>query len=213
MCLSPNGDYLLAGTSISRQSQEKEGYLHFFDTKNFEKLKTINVGETSVTDVTWSKAINQIVIGTSGHEARIYFDHNLSIKGALQAINKQPRVDKDPKFDYSHPVYLPHSLPLYKERPTNNNKKDFQELRQDPLKTFKPFLPMKGPNKGGKQNVAYTQIQHIIQSLNANPEVVEDARKPLWEIGKHVDMSKQFTSAYRETQPQQIFNSAPTEQK
>lgn len=164
--------------------------MHFFDTKNFEKLKTINVGETSVTDVTWSKAINQIVIGTSGHEARIYFDHNLSVKGALQAINKQPRVDKDPKFDYSHPVYLPHSLPLYKERPTNNNKKDFQELRQDPLKTFKPFLPMKGPNKGGKQNVAYTQIQHIIQSLNANPEVVEDARKPLWEIGKHVDMSK-----------------------
>jgi hypothetical protein len=84
------------------------------------------VGEMSITDVTWSKAINQIVIGTSNNEARIYFDSHLSLKGALQAVNKQPRVDKDPKFDYSHPIYLPHSLPMYKERPTNNNKKDFQ---------------------------------------------------------------------------------------
>lgn len=122
-----------------------------------------------MTDVQWSKAINQIVIGTSTHEARIFFDTSLSIKGALQAVNKQPRVDKDPKFDYSHPIYLPHSLPLYKERPTNNNKKDFQELRKDPLKTNNPFLPKQGPNKKGTQNVAYTQIQHLIQTLNANP--------------------------------------------
>lgn len=79
-----------------------------------------------MTDVVWSKAINQIVIGTSSQEARIYFDNHLSVKGALQAVNKEPRVDKDPKFDYSHPIYLPHSLPIYKERPTNNNKKDYQ---------------------------------------------------------------------------------------
>lgn len=62
--------------------------MHFFDTVSFEKLKTINVGETSVTDVTWSKAINQIAIGTTGHESRIFFDKNLSVKGALQAVNK-----------------------------------------------------------------------------------------------------------------------------
>ena len=81
-------------------------------------------------------------------------------------------------------------MPIYKERPTNNNKKDFQELRKDPIKTNKPFIPQQGPNKDGKQNVAYTQIQYIIQSLAANPEQVDDARKPLWEIGKHVDKNK-----------------------
>ena len=183
MCLSPNGEYLLAGTSIDPESTEKEGYLHFFDTTMFNKLKTINAGDASVTDVTWSKAINQIVIGTSKNCAQIYFDNHLSIKGALQAVNKQPRVDKDPKFDYSHPIYLPHSLPMYKERPTNNIKKDLQEIRKDVLKTMKPFVPKQGPNKDGKKNVAYTQIQHIIQSLNANPEFVDDARAPLWEIG------------------------------
>ena len=34
---------------------------------------------------------------------------------------------------------------------------------------MKPFLPQQGPDKDAKKNVAYTQIQHIIQSLNANP--------------------------------------------
>ena len=67
-----------------------------------------------MTDVVWSRAINQIVIGTSDKDARIFFDNNLSVKGALQAVSKQPRVDKDPTFDYSNPIYLPHSLPLYK---------------------------------------------------------------------------------------------------
>lgn len=78
---------------------------------------------------------------------------------------------------------------------------------------MKPFIPQQGPNKDGKQNVAFTQIQYIIQTLNANPEQVDDARMPLWEIGKHVDKAKQFTSAYKQTQPKQIFNDAPTEQK
>ena len=213
MCLSPNGEYLLAGTSVGKQIDQKESYLHFFDTTTFEKLKTITISDSSVTDVVWSRAINQIVMGTSACEARIYFDPNLSVKGALQSISKQPRVEKDPKFDYSHPVYLPHSLPIYKERPTNNNKKDFQELRKDPIKTMKPFIPQQGPNKDGKQNVAFTLIQYVIQSLNANPEQVDDARMPLWQIGKHVDKKKQYTAAYSETQPKQIFNDAPVEQK
>lgn len=50
----------------------------------------------------------------NGHDGKIFFDEQVgSIKGALKCYNKQPRVDKDPKFDYSHPIYLPHSLPLY----------------------------------------------------------------------------------------------------
>ncbi len=74
-------------------------------------------------------------------------------------------------------------------------------------------MPLQGPNKHGQKNVAYTAIQDLIQKLNANPEVVEDARVPLYQIGRHVDRFKQFTQAYKETQPTQIFNGAPAEQK
>jgi hypothetical protein len=44
----------------------------------------------------------------------IYFDERLSKMGALKAINKQPRVDKDPNLGYSAPIYNPHALPIYK---------------------------------------------------------------------------------------------------
>lgn len=134
-----------------------------------------------MTGVCWNSVINQIVVGTASGETKIFFDERLSKMGALKAINKQPRVDKDPKLGYTAPVYLPHSLPMYKERPTNNIKKDMLEVRKDAVKSAKPMFPTQGPHKGGRDNCkAYTQIQHIIQSLNANPEKVEDARKPLW---------------------------------
>lgn len=43
-------------------------------------------------------------------------------------------------------------------------------MRKDPILSQKPFIPAQGPHKGGRQNnVAYTQIHHIIQSLNSNP--------------------------------------------
>lgn len=57
------------------------------------------------------------------------------------------------------------------------------QIRRDPILSQKPYIPQQGPNKGGRQNnVAYTQIHHVIQSLNSNPEKVEDARKQLWEL-------------------------------
>lgn len=77
-----------------------------------------------MTGVCWSSVINQIVVGLSNGEAQIYFDERLSQMGALKAVNKQPRREKDPILGYSAPVYLPHSLPLYKEKQTNNAKKD-----------------------------------------------------------------------------------------
>lgn len=101
--------------------------------------------------------------------------------GALKAYKKEPRKEKDPKLNYSAPVYLPHSLPLYKETPSNNIKKELLAVRRDPKQSERPMFPLQGPHKNGRQNEkAYTQIQHIIQSLAANPEKVEDARKPLW---------------------------------
>mgnify|MGYP000971168961 CR=1 FL=1 len=78
------------------------------------RIKSLFIGNSSVCGLTWNPAINQIVVGTANGEAKIYFDEKMSKMGALKAINKQPRVDKDPKLDYSAPIYLPHSLPLYK---------------------------------------------------------------------------------------------------
>lgn len=44
VAMSPDGRFVLAGTSVGREAEEKEGYLHFFDSTTFEKVKTINMG-------------------------------------------------------------------------------------------------------------------------------------------------------------------------
>lgn len=81
------------------------------------------MGEVSVTGIAWSECLNQIIVG-NGSDAKIFFDEQVgSVRGALKCFNKQPRVDKDPKFDYSNPIYNPHSLPLYMEKKVNNKKK------------------------------------------------------------------------------------------
>ena len=74
----------------------------------------MSVGKASVNGVEWSPVLNQIVAGLSNGEAHIYFDERLSQMGALKAVNKQPRKIKDPTLGYKAPVYLPHSLPMYK---------------------------------------------------------------------------------------------------
>ena len=106
----------------------------------------------------------------------------------MKAYKKEVPRQKDPTLGYSAPVYNPHSLPLYKETMTNNPKKNALAIRNDPTQSEKPLFPKQGPHKNGRQNdKAYNFIQHTIQPLNANPEKVEDARKP-WNYRFLVEM-------------------------
>jgi hypothetical protein len=173
MCLSPDGRYLLLGTAVGKGIEEKNSYVHFYDTSSLKRVKTLTIGDSSVCGLCWSPAINQIVVGKANGEAHIFLDDRLSRMGALKAYKKEPRVEKDPKLGYTAPVYLPHSLPLYKEKPTNTTKKDQLMVRKDPTKSERPMFPVQGPHKNGRQNEkAYTLIQDIIQRLAANPEKV-----------------------------------------
>jgi hypothetical protein len=138
------------------------------DPNTLEIVRKMTMGPYSVTDIKWSKVLNQIMIGTTDNKAMIFFDKRLSHRGAVECVQRQPRVEKDYTFGYTLPVYLPHSLPLYNERPTNNQKKDFRKIRKDKILSQKPDLPMQGPNKNGRQVVANTVIQHMIQTLNAD---------------------------------------------
>ena len=54
MCFSPNGKYLLVGTAVGPGIEEKNSYLHFYDTTSLERVKTLTVGDSSVFGCTWS---------------------------------------------------------------------------------------------------------------------------------------------------------------
>lgn len=58
------------------------------DSKNLDVKKKMTMGNYSITDIKWSPVLNQIVVGTTTNEAHIYFDRDLSTKGAMQAMQK-----------------------------------------------------------------------------------------------------------------------------
>lgn len=63
MCLSPDARYLLLGTAVGKGIEEKNSYVHFYDTSSLKRVKTLTIGDSSVCGLCWSPAINQIVVG------------------------------------------------------------------------------------------------------------------------------------------------------
>lgn len=166
MCLSPDGGLLLVGTSVSKLKDEKESCILFMDSKNLDIKKKMVMGEYSITDIKWSEVLNQIVVGTTTNEAHIYFDKDMSKKGAMQAMQREPRVEKDPIFGNKASVYNPHSLDMYKAPVVNTSTKTFRKLRKDPVATQLPYLPPQGLHKQGKQQTTHNITQSYIQSIN-----------------------------------------------
>lgn len=58
------------------------------DSKTLDVKKKMTMGNYSITDIKWSPVLNQIIVGTTKSEAHIYFDKQLSTKGAIQAMQK-----------------------------------------------------------------------------------------------------------------------------
>lgn len=136
------------------------------DSQNLDVKKKMSMGEYSITDIKWSPILNQIVVGTTTSDANIYFDKDLSKKGALQAMQKQPRVQKDFNFGKTAAIYNPHSLDMYKTTPVNAPGKILRKLRKDAVATQLPFLPVQGPDKHGKLQTTHNITQSYIQSIN-----------------------------------------------
>ena len=44
MCFSPDGRYLLVGTAVGQGIEDKNSYLHFYDTTTLQVVKTLTVG-------------------------------------------------------------------------------------------------------------------------------------------------------------------------
>lgn len=54
MCLSPGGDMLLVGTSVSKLKDEQESAIYFLNSTTLEVIKKMTMGKYSITDIKWS---------------------------------------------------------------------------------------------------------------------------------------------------------------
>ena len=169
--------------------------------------------------MSWHKEINQLLVGTSSGKVllkkttictyitkvHVFYDPDLSKKGALMSVVKEPR--KVDPFDYEpqRPILTPHALPQFAE--TLNSKRKAARDRYDPRKTAKPDpTPLEaGPGHSGKIGNSVTQIllKNYVQKDFSGQE---DPREAILKYAKEAEENPVFFGAYKETQPNAIFD-------
>ena len=125
ICLSPEEDYVVTGTSIIRRKDKKEneieyGKLKIFSTVNHELVNSYDISpNNSVISVKWKKKINQIFVGTTDGYVNIYFSPPpISKNGIINSIFKRPKEYKEKQdiFNAPMPIITPLQLPLFEEK-------------------------------------------------------------------------------------------------
>ena len=220
VCLSPEEDYVLTGTSISKNKNKKEneieyGQLKIFSTTTHELINSYDISpNNSVISVKWKKKINQILVGTSDGYANIYFaPPPISKNGIINSIFKRPKEYKEKQdiFNAPMPIITPIQLPLFEEKEFSRQTYlekigAIQEPEEQTIisaKNFKPF----SDSKPAKHN---TITQHIFKSINKTIYEEGDPQKQLNKFGGNKGDGFWIEKAYKNTQPKEILDTNPT---
>ena len=211
ICLSPDEDYVLTGTSVIKSKNKKnlEGEyskVKIFSTVSHELINSYDIlPNSSVISLKWRKKINQILVGTDNGYINIYFSPpNVSNGGIINSIFKRPKEYKEKQDLYNAPmpIITPVQLPLFEEKEFSRQTYlekigAIQEPEEDNLisaKNFKPF----SMSKPAKHN---TLTQHIFKSLNKAIYEEGDPQEQLNKFGGNKGEGIWIEKAYKSTQP------------
>ncbi|KAI1292519.1 WD repeat-containing protein 70 [Halotydeus destructor] len=202
-------DDLLIMTGVSLTKDDTEGKLLFFDKNTFEKVNEMTIGQASVIKSIWHPKLNQIVVGSSNGEVKVYFDNKLSDRGAkLCAFRVKKRVVE--AFMLTKPqIITPHALPMFKEERWRSKKTQELKARKDPVKSRRPELPMTGPGAGGRIASAGSTYASFIARNIATKNKLDDSLDPREALLRHAKDAAEnpywVTPAYKVTQPKAVF--------
>ena len=219
ICLSPEEDYVLTGTSIIKDKNKKEneiqyGQVKVFSTTNHELINSYDISpNNSVISLKWRKKINQILVGTTDGYINIYFSPpNISNGGIINSIFKRPKEYKEQQDIYNAPVPIitPMQLPLFEEKEFSRQTYlekigAIEEQTEDNIvgaKNFKPF----SMSKPAKHN---TLTQHIFKNLNKAIYEEGDPQEQLNKFGGKKGEGIWIEKAYKNTQPKEILDANP----
>ena len=220
ICLSPDEDYVLTGTSVIKSKNKKDnndieyGKVKIFSTTNHELINSYDISpNNSVISLKWRKKINQILVGTSDGYTNIYFSPpNISNGGIINSIFKRPKEYKEKQDIYNAPVPIitPMQLPLFEEKEFSRQTYlekigAIQEQEEDNMigaKNFKPYSVC----KAAKHN---TLTQHIFKSLNKAIYAEGDPQEQLNKFGGNKGEGIWIEKAYKKTQPKEILDKNP----
>ena len=219
ICLSPEEDYVLTGTSVIKRKNKKEndiefGKLKIFSTTNHELINSYDISpNNSVISVKWRKKINQILVGTTDGYINIYFSPPpISKNGIINSIFKKPKEYKEKQdiFNAPMPIITPVQLPLFEEKEFSRQTYlekigAIQEPEEQTIISAKNFAPF-SDSKPAKHN---TITQHIFKNINKAIYEEGDPQKQLNKFGGNKGEGIWIEKAYKNTQPKEILDLNP----
>ncbi len=209
---SPDGKILCAGSCIEPKNTTAYGILKFYmvdnsiaKTKTSEPVFEIDVLQgQSVVNVAWHKKLNQIVASLSDGSIRVYYDTNLSNKGAKLPVAKGLRKTDDLTLllnsrapqgsaGITGEIRTPHALPLFRgTMETKNTKRKREKDRQDPIKSKRPDLPGTGIKVSEGTSAGLNFQQTVLTSAIAKNKNIagKDPREELFKYNEGKEYTK-----------------------
>ncbi|KAF8951110.1 hypothetical protein BGZ52_000257, partial [Haplosporangium bisporale] len=200
---SPDERLILTGTSVKKNAGY--GKIVMMNSSDLDIVRTISVTQSSVVRVLWHDKLNQIIAGNADGSARVYYDPDVSSKGALLCASKAPKKRAVDDYEIDRPIITPHALPMFKEEKIRSNKRKQEKMRSDPVASHRPEMPLTGPGKGGKVGVSLTQ--HVLTDVVKDRLREEDPRAALLKYAEVTEKDPQWiTPAYKQSQPNAVFD-------
>ncbi|CAG0917013.1 unnamed protein product [Notodromas monacha] len=213
---SPDDRLIFTGTSKAKG--EGEAKVVFYERATMKLLAEQAVEDTDVNRMLWHPRLNQIIIGFSSGEAKVYFDPRKSHNGALLCKNKPKKKNRSLGVVASQQVITPYSLPLFKEPRQRSTRVQIEKARQDPKKSKQPEPPLSKQGTGGRVVASGgTLSSYIIRNLGLQSRKMdridnEDPREALLKYAKECEENPYWvTPAYSATQPKPIFQASSSE--
>lgn len=136
---------MLVPTSVSKSPGEEYSYLKAYKTEDLSLVHNLRYSDHSITDIMWHPKLNQIILGSTDHNAYVLYNPRLSRKGALLCVNasekQRPYFETELYNDTYTPAYsTPYAMPIFKDPP--GLRKQYARMRQDPKEGHKPEGPL-----------------------------------------------------------------------
>ncbi|KAI8327414.1 WD40-repeat-containing domain protein [Choanephora cucurbitarum] len=209
VAFSPDEKLILTGTSCPKG--QGFGQLVMLNRETLEVQEAINVSQSSVVSVLWHPRINQIITGSADGIATVFYSPTHSLRGAKLCVTKARKQRAVDDYETTGPILTPHALPMFKDDEPRTSKRKRDKARQDPVKSYRPDLPVNGPGKGGR--VSMNQQQAVIKSFAKDTTRDEDPREALLKYAEIAENDPLWVAnVYKKTQPKPLFQEDETEE-
>ncbi|GFT05712.1 WD repeat-containing protein 70 [Nephila pilipes] len=204
---SPDDSYIFTGLSLRKN--ETVGKLIFLNRNTFQPAYELEVGNSDVVRSMWHPKLNQVIATTKSGIVKVYYNPELSERGAKLCVVKTKRKAKPTEMICEQQIITPHALPMFRVDRPRSTKKQMEKDRKDPLRSQRPDLPVTGPGQGGRlASAGNTLSSFIVRNLGLKKKV-DDTVNPRDAILKYAKEAAEnpywVTPAYSQTQPEPVF--------